>query len=355
LTLAMVGMLVPPRDRGRYQGLIGSVFAASSIIGPLIGGFIVDNASWRWIFFVNLPVGGLALAVILVMMPRRPYRQEHSIDWLGAALLALGTTALLLGLVWGGREYPWGSPEVIGALTAAALLLVTFGLLERKVPEPILPFNLLRNRTVAASVACMALVGMAMFGTISFVPLFVQGVIGTSATSSGVVLTPLLLGAVITSFVSGQIVSRTGRYRPNTLIGPVVLGAGELLLWRMDVNTTNGQAARNMVIAGIGLGMMMQIFVLSVQNSVPRRAMGSATALTQFSRSIGSTLGVTLMGVIVNQQLPPSVRGEGTAIHRLPAAGRIALAHALRPAFLAATLLCVLVFVISLLWVREGP
>src|SRR2546430_2713156 len=355
LTLAMVGMIVPPRDRGRYQGLIGSVFAAASIIGPLVGGFIVDNASWRWIFYVNLPVGGLALAVILVTMPRRPYKQDHSIDWLGAALLALGTTALLLGLVWGGRDYPWGSPEVVGVLVAATLLLLAFGLVERSVPEPILPFHLLRNRTVAASVACMALVGMAMFGTISFVPLFVQGVIGTSATSSGLVLTPLLLGAVITSFVSGQVVSRTGRYRPNTLIGPVVLGAGELLLWRMGVKTTNAQAARNMVICGIGLGAMMQIFVLSVQNSVSRSAMGTATALTQFSRSIGSTLGVTLMGALVNQRLPPSGRGEGVAVHPLPTARRARLAAALQPAFLLAAFLCAAVFAISLLWVREAP
>jgi EmrB/QacA subfamily drug resistance transporter len=355
LTLAMVGMIVPPRDRGRYQGLIGSVFAAASIIGPLIGGFIVDNASWRWIFYVNLPVGGLALAVILVTMPKRATRHEHSIDWLGAAVLALGTTALLLGLVWGGESYPWGSWQVDAALLAAALLLTLFAFIELHVPEPILPFALLRNQTVASSVACMGLVGAAMFGTISFVPLFVQGVIGTSATSSGVVLTPLMLGAVITSFLSGQIVSRTGRYRPNTLIGPVLLGIGELLLWQMGVDTTNAEAARNMVIAGIGLGMMMQIFVLSVQNSVTRAQMGTATALTQFSRSIGATLGVTLMGVIVNQQLPPTVSTQGAVIHRLPQEGRVALANALHPAFLLAALLCLLVFVISLLWVREVP
>jgi len=355
LTLAMVGMIIPPRDRGRYQGLIGSVFAAASIIGPLVGGFIVDNTSWRWIFYVNLPVGGLALAVIVMTMPRRPYRQEHSIDWLGSGVLAAGTSALLLGLVWGGRDYPWGSAEVLAALVAAVVLLAAFALWERRVEEPIIPFELLRNRTVAASVACMALVGMAMFGTISFVPLFVQGVIGTSATSSGVVLTPLMLGAVITSFISGQIVSRTGRYRPNTLIGPLLLGGAELLLWRMGVGTTNGQAARNMVIAGVGLGMMMQIFVLSVQNSVSRAAMGTATALTQFSRSIGATLGVTLMGVLVNQGLPKNVSAEGTPIHRLPEAGRIALANALHPAFLSAAIVCGCVFLVSVFWVREAP
>ena len=355
LTLAMVAMIVPPRDRGRYQGLIGSVFAGASIIGPLIGGFIVDNASWRWIFFVNVPVGIAAMAVIAVTMPKRPYRQEHSIDWLGAGVLALGTTALLLGLVWGGRDYPWASAQVVGALLASVALLALFGLIERRVREPILPFDLLRNQTVASSVACMFLVGAAMFGTISFVPLFVQGVIGTSATSSGVVLTPLLLGAVTTSFVSGQIVSRTGRYRPNTLIGPIVLGLGELMLWRLDVNSTNAEAARDMVIAGIGLGMMMQIFVLSIQNSVERSAMGSATALSQFSRSIGATLGVTLMGVIVNQLLPSGVGADNATIHRLPLAGREALAHAITPAFLLAAILCVFVFVISLLWVREAP
>jgi MFS family permease len=201
----------------------------------------------------------------------------------------------------------------------------------------------------------MALVGAAMFGTISFVPLFVQGVIGTSATSSGVVLTPLILGAVTTSFFAGQIVSRTGRYRPNTLIGPLILGAGMFLLWRMGVGTTKGIAARNMVIAGIGLGMMMQIFVLSVQNSVARSAMGTATALTQFARSIGSTLGVTVMGVLVNQNLPPSVNTSGVAIHRLPPAGRRALANALHPAFFSGVVLCAAVFVISLLWIREAP
>src|SRR5205823_13376595 len=168
---------------------------------------------------------------------------------------------------------------------AAALLFGAFLAYEGRVSETILPFGLLRNRVVASSLVCMALVGMAMFGTISYVPLFVQGVIGTSATSSGVVLTPLMLGAVTASFISGQWVSRSGRVRPNAIAGPIVLTAGMVLLWRMNVHTTNGQAARNMVVAGVGLGLMMQVFVLAVQNAVPRARIGSATAVTQFSRS----------------------------------------------------------------------
>ncbi len=357
LSLAVIGNIVPPRDRGRWQGLIGAVFAASSIIGPAVGGFIVDNTSWRWVFLVNLPVGGLALVVISLTMPRRAARHAHTIDWLGAGLLAGGTGVLLLGLVWGGKQYPWTGPQVIGAFVASALLLAAFAVVERRSPEPILPFEILRNPIVAGSVACMALVGMAMFGTISYVPLFVQGVIGTSATSSGVVLTPLMLGAVTTSLLTGQLVSRTGRYRWNAILGPIVLTIGMLLLWRMGTGTTNGEAARNMVIAGIGIGSMMQVFVLSVQNAVSRSHIGSATALTQFSRQMGATLGVTVMGVIVNHGLPAGVSAgaEGSAIHRLPPAARAGLANALHPAFLSAAVVSAAVCVIAAIWVKEQP
>jgi EmrB/QacA subfamily drug resistance transporter len=355
LSLAVIGNIVPPRDRGRWQGLIGAVFAAASIIGPAVGGFIVDNTTWRWVFFVNLPVGGLALIVISLTMPRRAALTEHAIDWLGAGVLAAGTGSLLLGLVWGGRQYAWGSGHVVLALAAAAVLLVVFGVVERRAAEPILPFDVLRNPIVAGSVACMALVGMAMFGTISYVPLFVQGVIGTSATSSGVVLTPMILGAVCTSILTGQLVSRTGRYRWNAVLGPVVLTAAMLLLWRMNVSTTNGEAARNMVIAGIGIGSMMQVFVLSVQNAVPRARIGSATALTQFGRQMGATLGVTIMGVLVNHGLPRGVAagGEGAQVHRLPPALRSGLAAAIHPAFLVAACIAAAVWVIAVLFGKE--
>ena len=354
LSLAVIGNIVPPRDRGKWQGLIGAVFAAASIVGPAIGGFIVDNTSWRWVFLVNLPVGGLALIVISFTMPRRAPLTDHSIDWLGAGVLAGGVGALLLGLVWGGRQHPWGSAQVVGSFVAAAVLLAAFGVVERRAREPILPFEILRNPIVAGSVVCMALVGMAMFGTISYVPLFVQGVIGTSATSSGVVLTPLMLGAVTTSLLTGQLVSRTGRYRWNAILGPVVLTIGMVLLWRMSVTTTNAQAARNMVIAGIGIGSMMQVFVLSVQNAVPRSLIGSATALTQFGRQMGATLGVTVMGVLVNHGLPPGVgANELGSIHRLPEAARVTLANAIRPAFFAAALVAAAVWVIAVVFVKE--
>jgi EmrB/QacA subfamily drug resistance transporter len=356
LSLAVIGSIVPARERGRWQGLIGAVFAASSILGPAIGGFIVDNTTWRWVFLVNLPIAGIALVVISLTMPRRAVRAEHAIDWLGAGLLAAGTAALLLGLVWGGREYAWSSAQVLGALAISAVALAAFALVERRAAEPILPFELLRNPIVAGSVACMALIGMAMFGTVVFAPLFVQGVIGTSATSSGVVLTPLLLGAVVTSLVTGQLIARTGRYRWNVVLGPPVLAVGMGLLWQMDADTTAHEAARNMVIAGIGIGAMMQVFVVSIQNAVSRARIGSATALGTFSRQIGATVGVTVMGVIVNHGLPAgATAGDGIAVHRPPPGLREALAAAITPAFFAATVAALLVWMIAVLWVKEVP
>ena len=235
LAHATIGVIVPPRDRGRYQGLFGSVFIMGSILGPALGGILVDQASWRWAFYVNLPVGALALVVIAIAIPKREKRLDHYLDIPGAALLAAGSCALLLGLVWG-RDHGWGSPRVLSCLAAAAALIAVFAYIERRAPEPILPFDLLRHPTVATGVVSIGLAAMAMVGTIAFVPLFVQGVIGTSATTSGAVLTPFMLGAVLASAISGQWISRTGRYRPNALAGPIVLGIGLLLLSRMDTS-----------------------------------------------------------------------------------------------------------------------
>ena len=356
LSFAVIGNIVPPRARGRWQGLIGAVFAAASIAGPAIGGLIVDNTSWRWVFLVNLPIGGLALVVISITMPSRAAPTEHSIDWLGAGVLAAGTALFLLGLVWGGQDYPWASAPVVGAFVASALLLGAFAVIEHRAREPILPFDVLPNPIVASSIACMTLAGMVMFGAIVYIPLFVQGVIGASATSSGAVLAPLMLSAVATSILTGQLISRTGRYRWNAVLGPLVLAFGMVLLSRMTVDTTTREAARNMIVTGIGAGSMMQIFILSVQNVVPSTRIGSATALTQFARQIGATVGVALIGVIVNAGLPPNADiGDASVAHPLPPGLREALADSLHVAFLAAAGIALVVWVIAVLGVKEVP
>ena len=354
LAHATIGVIVPPRDRGRYQGLFGSTFVFGSIIGPALGGILVDQASWRWTFYVNIPVGLVALIVIALAIPKRTARRDHYLDIPGATLLAAGTGSLLLGMVWG-RDHGWGSPRVLGCLALSAVLLAIFAFVERRAPEPILPFDLLRHPTVATGVFATGLAAMAMVGTIAFVPLFVQGVIGTSATASGVVLMPFMIGAVAASAISGQWISRSGRYRPNALAGPIVLGAGLLLLSSMDPTTTNGEAALYMALSGVGLGLMMQVFVVAVQNVVPFRAIGSATALTQFSRSVGSTLGVTVMGVIINYGLPSGTDVESAAVRQLPPNLREALAEAMQPAFLAGAGVCALTLLIVVLGLREVP
>jgi predicted MFS family arabinose efflux permease len=244
---------------------------------------------------------------------------------------------------------------VLGELALAAVLLAAFAFVERRAPEPILPFDLLRRPTVATGVVCTGLAAMAFVGTIAFVPLFVQGVIGTSATASGVVLTPFMFSAVLTSALSGQFVTRTGRYRPNALAGPVVLAAGLFLLSTMDRTTSNAEVAAYMAVSGVGLGLMMQVFVVAVQNVVPFRAIGSATALTQFSRSIGATLGVTLMAVVINYGLPSGTDVEEAAVRRLPPNLRDALAEAMQPAFLSAAVLAVVIFAIVFVGLREVP
>ena len=288
-------------------------------------------------------------------MPKMAKRRDHSIDYLGAGLLAGGTGAILLGLIWGGRQYPWASWQVIGALVAGLAVLGLFALVERRVKETILPFEVLRERTVSAGAACIGLSAMCMFGTITFVPVFVQGVIGTSATSSGIVLTPLMLSTVLTSIVSGQWISRTGRYRGNALLGPVMMGTAMILLSRMTVSTTTAETVRNMIIAGVGMGLMGQVFVVAAQNVVPFDVIGSTTSLLQFSRLVGRTIGVAVFGVIVNQNLPHSARGVDSISHKLHGSAQEQLAHALRQPFLFAAVLCVIMLVVVIVGIPERP
>jgi EmrB/QacA subfamily drug resistance transporter len=354
LALATVGELIPPRDRGRYQGLIGAAFGSASILGPALGGLIVDNTTWRWIFYVNAPIAGVALLMIASTMPRPARRRVHSVDYAGAVLLALGIGALLLGLIWGGKTYPWASAHVVGAVSVALVLLCAFAAQERRARETILPFEMLRSATVAAGATCMALAALCQFGLIAYVPLFAQGVVGVSATSSGVVLTPLMLGAVAASVTAGQVISRTGRYRHIMLAAPLVLAAGMTLLWQMDVHTTIGEAARNMFVCGLGLGLMMPVFVIAAQNATPHRMIGATTGFMQFSRSMGTTFGAAVFGVIVNQGLPASVRGK-TIVHRLSPRGRTQLSDAIHPGFVLGAILCVAIFMVVFRGIDEKP
>jgi hypothetical protein len=293
--------------------------------------------------------------VIAITMPKRTTRRQHSIDYSGAALFAGGAGAFLLALAWGGAVYPWGSTEVLGALLVSATLLAAFVVVERRAPEPIIPFELLRQPVVASGAVSIFLGALCMFGVIAFVPLFVQGVIGTSATSSAYALTPFMLGIVVSAIASGQWVARTGRYRMNALLGPVVLGTGMFLLWRMDVGTSTGEVARNMAISGCGLGLMNQVFVVTSQNAVPMRMLGAVTALLQFCRAMGTTLGVTVFGTIINQSLPPGILAHGTLVHQLSADGRATLASAFHPAFLLALVACLGVFLVVFFGLKEQP
>ena len=270
LAIATIGDLVPPSDRGRWQGLTGAVFGVASILGPTTGGYIADNADWRWVFLVSLPVALIALVVVAATLKIPPHPERATkIDYAGAALLAAGLSSALLGVVRGGQEAPWGSAQVLGLIGAGAALLAVFIWWERRVAQPIVPVELFRIRTVSAASLAGFFTGVGMFGTIMFVPLFVQGVLGGSATSSGLVLTPLMLAMMIASVGSGQIITRTGRYRWALLSGPVVMGAGFALLSLLDAGSTRIHTTLAMVVAGLGLGLLVQNLALVVQNAVP--------------------------------------------------------------------------------------
>jgi EmrB/QacA subfamily drug resistance transporter len=339
LAIAVIGDIIPPRRRGKWQGLTSGVFAVSSVLGPATGGWIADNASWRWAFFVSLPVAAIALVVVWFGFGKREERERHRIDVLGAFLLTAAAASGLYAAASGGVEVPWTSPLIVGLLVLSGFLATAFVLWERRVDEPILPLALFRERTIASAQIALFTVGAAAFGTIMIVPLFVQRVLGESATHSGAVLTPLMLGWISASLLSGQIVSRTGRFRPVLLAGPPVMAAGFLLLSGMGVGTTPSETIRNVFVIGFGIGLVMQTFIVVVQNAVPRRMMGVATASAQFSRMVGATVGVTVMGAIMTARL----NGESARV-----AGPAELADAIHPVFFVGLALTALAFVATL-------
>jgi EmrB/QacA subfamily drug resistance transporter len=305
MTLAMtiIADIVPPRQRGRYQGYLGALFAVSSVVGPLLGGFITDNLSWRWVFYVNLPVGLLALVVISAVLHLPHRRVQHTIDWLGAALLTSGVSALLLAITWGGTQYPWKSSQVLGLAVAGLIVLAAFVAVEKRASEPVLPLQMFRNRVVLFGALASGVVGLAMFAGLVYLPLFMQVVQHRSATNSGLQLLPLMGGMLVTTVVVGRRITHTGKYKRYPVAGSIVMGVGLLLMSTMGPDTPQWQTSTYMVLLGAGLGACMQVLVLAVQNAVQREELGTATGLTSFLRSMGGSLGVALGGTVLGNRL----------------------------------------------------
>jgi EmrB/QacA subfamily drug resistance transporter len=309
-----IGDLFPPAVRGKYQGLMSSVFGLSSIVGPTLGGFITDTLSWHWVFFINVPLGLAVIILFIFFFPNiRPDNLKHSIDYPGAALLILAVVPALLALTWGGVEYAWGSPEIIGMFALAAVALVFFILVERRSKEPIVPLSLFKNRIVAISQVMNFLTAFGMFGSIIFIPLFFQGVLGATATTSGSFLTPMMLGTVFGSFISGQFLSRTGgHYRIQGAIGVAIMSAGFFLLTQMTVATSYASAVRNIAITGFGMGIIMPLYIIAVQNAVPYNFLGAVTSATAFMRSIGGTVGLAIFGSVMNNRFAAEIAARIT-------------------------------------------
>ncbi|TNH31531.1 MFS transporter [Micromonospora orduensis] len=307
--MAIIGDLVPPRERGRYQGMIAGIMAIAMVAGPLVGGFITDHLSWRWAFYVNLPLGGVALLVLITTMHLPKYRTEHRIDWFGAGLLSVGITAIVLITTWGGSQYDWSSPQILGLAVLAVLALVVFGLVERRVPEPILPLGLFANRNFALISVIGFLLGFAMFGAMNFLPLYQQTVQGASATNSGLLLLPLMFGMLVVSLVIGRAITKNGRYRAYPIIGGVVMAAGMALLSMLDTDTSKLTSSLYMVVLGVGMGFLMQTSMLIAQNSVEQKDLGAASGAATFFRSIGGSFGISLFGAIFANRLADSAAG----------------------------------------------
>jgi EmrB/QacA subfamily drug resistance transporter len=381
LSQAIIGDIIPPRERGKYQGMMGAVFGVASIIGPLLGGYITDHATWRGLFFVNLPFAALAMVVVAIFMHVPHLHRPHSIDVWGIVTMTLALVSVLLATELGGNEYAWTSYQTVGLYAFALVMAAAFIAIEARVPEPVLPLRLWTNSIFTFSNLASMGVAMAMFGAIYFIPVFVQGVLGDSASSSGTVLMPMLLTMVVASIANGFLISRTGRYKVTILVGVLLMGLGFFLLTRLDIKSTNLQVVLDMLVIGVGLGVAMQTFTLIVQNAVSRKDLGVATAATQLFRSLGGAVGIAVMGTLLAQglqsaiarHLPPAVasRLEGAGaqasagsvldpsqIGQLPPvvvqAVRAGLADALHSVFLAGLPFVALALVASL-FIREIP
>ncbi len=322
--------LYPPAERARYQGLFGGVYALSSVLGPFLGGLLTDELSWRWVFYVNVPLGALAIVFILTRMPRLASGIRAPIDWAGTGLLVLAVVPLLLGLTLDKSIYPWNSPLIVAMFVAAAAATVAFLAVERRAPSAIMPLELFRNRTFAVVVLASLLTGAALFGAIFFLSIFMVNVVGVSATAAGTTLIPLTLGIVVSAFGSSLIVQRLGRYKIPIIVGYVVSIVGFVLLSMMDSTITQWGVTWRMIVLGVGLGPALPLMTLVVQNAVAFEKVGAATASRQFFMQIGAAVGVAVFGVVMTGALTSEFRAHvAPLLAQLPpqVAGRIDLAQ----------------------------
>ena len=370
VAMAVVGDLVAPRDRGRYQGLFGGVLGVAVVAGPLLGGFFVDNLSWQWIFYINLPLGAVALAVIATAFQPSRATERCRPDWLGTLVLAAGLSGVILYTSLGGTSYPWDAPGMLALIVGGVALLALFPFVESRAAEPILPLELFRNQTFRTTSAISFVIGFALFGSVTFLPIYLQIVKGNTPTESGLLLTPMMAGVLVTSTVSGFLISRYGRYRVFPIAGTALATVALYLLSTLEVGTSTGVAAAYMLLLGLGLGLVMQVLVLAAQNAVDYRLLGVATSGSTLFRQVGGSIGVSLFGVIfanrlageLAQRLPEGVRAPAdpspAVVEQLPPAIHsvyvAAVSVALHPVFLTGAGMMVVAFALSWL-LRDVP
>jgi EmrB/QacA subfamily drug resistance transporter len=370
--MATLGDIVSPRERGRYMSYMMVVMMLATIGGPLVGGFITTSFSWRWIFYVNIPLGGIALVYIISTLHLPAKRVSHKVDYTGGILLGVAATALILLATWGGTEYAWGSAQIVGLGVLCVAALAGFLVTERRAAEPIMPLHVFKNRNFSVTMMLTFLVGLAMFGAMTFLPLYQQTVQGESPTISGLALTPMMIGVTITSILAGQVTTRTGRYKIFPVLGGAIMVLGMFLLTHLGISTTRVTLALYYVVFGLGMGFIMQMVSLIAQNSVQQKDMGVASSARMFFQQIGGSLGVAAFGAVFARKLTDSLASASGGAHISASGGQVnpatvnllpapvkhdvffAIAHAVQSVFIWALPAAVLIFVLAL-FIKEVP